>query len=744
MAKKKGATMVARQVELVIRRLGSVSTLPEVSAVLLSQLASERVSAATLGDIIESDPALTAKVLSLARVKSVVFTDNKATVAEAIAKLPRATVRDAVLSVKVMQGFDSDFDPDAMRVLPRKQLALHALAVACCAKMIGDAVLESGERTLAFSAGLLHDIGKLAVDEVMPKSFVKVVEQARSQKAPLHEVEKEHLGLDHAIIGKRLAEKWSLPEEIVRAIWLHHSDAEVIAENMPAARIALAVQVADAVARDLGLGASGSFDVPPSVARACELLGLAREQVDAIREKLPGIVSERSTLLGLAERGGAAAWCDLISETAARLAGDHTEVSAAHKQTAAGSAQMEFVSEFLGEVGAGDKALDVISRFAAQWKKHYQTGPVCAYLVDGEEEGFIEVVTVDARGRTEAVLVDLPPETDAIPAELQYSFAIVDADEHAGWLFENLDLDMDLGRSKMVPLLSCGRAVGVVIFEARMPFNPADRPELFAGVAGVGGAVAALAISDGQHSRIAERFAELLGRFRQTRSKIGEAQSLEGVAEMAAGAAHELNNPLALISGRAQLLHDTEEDEEKKGMLKQIQGKTEEISQLVADLMNFARPRTPEPRAAGVLEIVNEAIAGVREKRGLGELETTLEGMDTLGDAYVDREQVVTAIAHVIANALDSYESGKGPITISAAGRLEVGVCFEVVDRGCGMDSQTAAKACQPFFSSRPAGRKRGMGLAHSVRLLELNKGSLAIASEPEKGTKVTITLRKA
>jgi putative nucleotidyltransferase with HDIG domain len=745
MAKSKGAAIVARQVELVIRRLNSVSTLPEVAAVFLSQLGAEGVSQAALADIIESDAALTAKILSLAHDKGLIFKDDTPTVAEAVAKLPRTAVRDAVLSVKVAQGFDTDFDPDNSRLLPRKQLALHGLAVACCTKMIADAVLDPKDRPLAFSAGLLHDIGKLAVDEVMPKSFVKMVEQAASQKASLCEVEKEHLGLDHAIIGKRLAEKWRLPDEIVRAIWLHHSDAEVIAEKMPAARLALAVQVADIVARQAQIGASGSCDAPASVARACELLGLSAEQVEAIRQKLPETVTERSKLLGLGEPGGTIAWCDLISETAARLAADHTNVSAAHMQTAAGAAQMEFVSDFLKQARPGDTPFDVITRFAVQWQKHYQTGPVCVYVVEDAEEPIIEAVTVDSRGRTGDALVDVPAGTEPIAAPLQRAFVIAEAAEHSGWLFEQIDFDIDLGRSKIAPLLSGGRAVGAVVFESRMPFDPAQRPELFASVAAVGGAVAAQALEQSRQNRLAERFADLLARLRQARSTLSEAQSIAGIAEMAAGAAHELNNPLAIISGRAQLLLESETDENKKGMLKQIQSRTEEISRIVADLMAFARPRAPEPQTTTVLELVEEAVAKVRQDRNLTELETILEDLEGLGDVSADREQVVAAIANVIANAVDAYKDAGGPITITGrCPQTADAACFKIIDTGCGMDSQTLAKACQPFFSALPAGRKRGMGLAHSVRLLELNKGYLTIASEPEKGTTVTITLPKA
>jgi signal transduction histidine kinase len=64
-----------------------------------------------------------------------------------------------------------------------------------------------------------------------------------------------------------------------------------------------------------------------------------------------------------------------------------------------------------------------------------------------------------------------------------------------------------------------------------------------------------------------------------------------------------------------------------------------------------------------------------------------------------------------------------------------------IKDQGCGMDTETLKKATQPFFSAKPAGRKRGMGLAYAARFIQINKGLLNITSEPGGGTTVTIYL---
>jgi signal transduction histidine kinase len=111
-------------------------------------------------------------------------------------------------------------------------------------------------------------------------------------------------------------------------------------------------------------------------------------------------------------------------------------------------------------------------------------------------------------------------------------------------------------------------------------------------------------------------------------------------------------------------------------------------------------------------------------------------------NVFVDSAQIASAIANVISNAVESYGDKTGPIEIAAeteqSGDL---VKLVIKDNGCGMDARTLKNATLPFFSVKAAGRKRGMGLAYAARFIQLNKGTLNIASEPDHGTTVTIFL---
>jgi signal transduction histidine kinase len=158
--------------------------------------------------------------------------------------------------------------------------------------------------------------------------------------------------------------------------------------------------------------------------------------------------------------------------------------------------------------------------------------------------------------------------------------------------------------------------------------------------------------------------------------------------------------------------------------------------------MSFAEPPQPRPEQTSVKQMLDEAVQLTSQKTNTEYIDVQTEVADDVESVFVDSAQIVSAIANVISNSVESYGNKPGPIKIVAEG-AESGdsLKLQIIDSGCGMDAQTVQKATQPFFSAKAAGRKRGMGLAYTARFIQLNKGSLDIASEPGEGTTVTICL---
>lgn len=725
-------TTTGRRIEHAVRQLDSLSILTCTAVRFFSHSLKPQSSA--LADIIESDPALTSKVLSLMHQQGLSFAAENFSLRQVLDKLPADLVRNAVLSMNV------DFGLDEPKVLPRKELVLHALAVACCARELADMISPKMNSNLAYCAGLLHDIGKLALDQAMPKSFARITEDAKLQNSSAIVMEQQYLGTDHTILGKRVAHKWHLPSQILAAIWLHHSNTDLISQNMPEARIAHVVQLADLVARQCGIGQSGSYDSPDLADKVAESISITPQQLQQIRHKLSQEVKQKSRLSGLDLPNPQATYCDLLGATAAQLAEHNTKLLSENRQLQTAFSHHDFVIDFIRSIKSASEPIDLAKNFALRWQKFYQTGPVCLYLAPHSGSQAIEAVLIENQSLSKTMILNRPADLPAVPQAIQNSFAILDAGDSVDWLFEQLDIDFDLSCTKLVPLISNDKAIAVVVFEFRHPAPPAKLEEGFKTTTSIAGAIIDMAVSCSNQRHFAEKFAPLIA-MPHTQRKVSDDYSLIALAEMAAGAAHELNNPLSVVSGRVQLLTESETDQEKKEILKQIEQNSTKISHIIDDLMIFASPPQPKPAQTNIKALLKEAMQLTAQKHG--DLpDFRIDIADGAESVFADSAQIVSAIASVFSNALESYTDKPGPIKVTAtAGESGDTVKLQITDLGCGMDSETLKKATQPFFSSQPAGRKRGMGLAHAQRFIQLNNGSLNITSEPGKGTTVTVSL---
>jgi putative nucleotidyltransferase with HDIG domain len=744
--------IAAQQVEHAVGRLETLSTLPCVGAKLFSRLRQGRFSPSSIIDIVESDPALTARMLSLVSRHGLIRPGEKFSLGQAIEKLPAHEVRDIALSVKIMPAFETSDDTAGYNIQSRKGLMLHSLAVACCAREIAGTASPQIDAELAYCAGLLHDIGKLALQDTMPKSFIRIVEQAESTQQSSYVVEQENLGCDHAIIGRHLAQRWGFPNQIALAIWLHHSEVITISERMPEAKIAAVIQLADSMSRQLNIGSSGSFDPPVPPEPIAECLGIQIDQLQEIRRSLPAALGRKSAILDLDVPDNMAEYCQSAQDVAVRFARQQAELSDENLRLQSASSHLDFTADFLLSVSRFAAAIDIAENFAVRWQKFYQTGMVCLYLAPpsyGLE--MLEAVVVENMAQSSIVTVNVPHNTPAVPKVITNDFAILNAHDHIDWLLEQLDVEFDQNRTQLVPLLTSGRAIGAIAFELNYPGDTelfAERFEMSASIAAV---VLDMVLAQQNQQNFAEHFAQLISKpapeavspeVAVTEKTAAVEDSLNALAEMAAGAAHELNNPLAVISGRAQLLAEAQNDPETKEILKQIYENAREASGIIEDMMSFAEPRQPRATRTDVKKMIDEAIQLSSRKTNIESLDVQIHVAVDIEHVFVDSAQIVSAIANVISNAVESYGGKSGPIEIVADNsESDKMVVLAINDHGCGMDAETIKKATWPFFSAKPAGRKRGMGLAYATRFIQINKGFMRIESEPDSGTTVKISL---
>ncbi|GHV17614.1 HD family phosphohydrolase [Fibrobacterales bacterium] len=264
--------MRTEYIKKVTQSLISLPTLPTVAAQLfeLTDNVSER---GELEQIISSDPVLTARLLKMTNSRG----ESVTGIHTAITKLGVEQVRDISLEASMSNVF-------ALKnaTVDLQKFWDHCSAVGIAARTIAQEY-EPSLSTDAFTAGLLHDIGKVVLLQYMGREFEQAIEKSRLEKRDLFSVEKEMLGVDHGQIGAWLAENWQLPRSIQEVMQYHHdlSRCETkypLPPPMPPSGLAggfsnrplvALVAFADILCRILKAGDGGNY-APPEFSEALE------------------------------------------------------------------------------------------------------------------------------------------------------------------------------------------------------------------------------------------------------------------------------------------------------------------------------------------------------------------------------------------------------------------------------------------------------------------------------------------
>ena len=233
---------------------------------------------------------------------------------------------------------------------------------------------------------------------------------------------------------------------------------------------------------------------------------------------------------------------------------------------------------------------------------------------------------------------------------------------------------------------------------------------------------------DGAIARLLPTLAQRLRRLKQLETRFDEtllAEKLEAMAEFAAGAGHEINNPLAVISGRAQLFLRHEKDPERRRELAVMNSQARRVYEMIADMMLFARPPRPRPEVCDVSALVDGLVADLAAKaaeRGVSVVRCSPPARLVI---QADRGQLIVALRAVCDNALLALADG-GRIEISAQDSGD-GVEITIRDNGPGIPPEVRGHLFDPFYSGRASGRGLGLGLSKCWRIVTNHGGTIEV-----------------
>jgi len=262
---------IKAMVQAVPRSLGSYGpVLKEIE----EALASPQCNLNSIGDAIQKDPDLTARLLRLANSPFFGFANRLSTVTEAVSLLGIQQIQDMIVASSVLDQFKGV--PDTL--VNKDSFWRHSLAVGIAARLL------AMERRLPkpdkfFVAGLLHDVGRLVLLSQAAEWAQKVFELYQAEKILLRDAEKKVLGYDHQQIAAELLQSWSYPTALVQAVEFHHAPSQSVAKLDSSV-----VHIADHLVNAMGIGSSGEQFIAPLDEKAWTLLGLNPDTLARIIE----------------------------------------------------------------------------------------------------------------------------------------------------------------------------------------------------------------------------------------------------------------------------------------------------------------------------------------------------------------------------------------------------------------------------------------------------------------------------
>ncbi len=774
-----------KRVELILQQLEELPTLPAVAVRVLEATASDTSSIDEVVRLISSDPPLTARILQLIHGAETGVRGEVTSVERAVVVLGYEAVRSAVLAVSVFQALADNGDQAGFS---REEFWKHCIAVACCAELLAECTAPQSNGaehaadsrppinpSEAFICGLLHDLGKVALDAMLPKSFGRVIEAVDLLRGNIADLERTIIGLDHLVVGKRLAERWMLPSVIRDCAWLHGQHPQALPATVKRPGMVNLITLADLLVRERHLGYSGNYTFSVPRQALLEATGLTPQQVEAALARLVDAIEPRAKAMGLGQSSTGELYQQALAQANRELGRVSGQLAAKNRRLAVRAKFFDALSHFqsglrpdappltvlqaIAQTGVGVLGVKCVSAFSLPPGRDFAETVLCNEAGEIFDHSLIDLpgmsmVTGDALIGMAAPLALAPEASGSTasenpePASRPQSRApgdgpVLPVGDDLEWLVGTISPRLPDANRYWICLEADGACIGGIVWGA--PAGEAQRlstqvQELSAIANGWGLALRTAQIRE-EARTLAEQLADANRQLLSAQNEILRSRMMISIGEMSAGAAHEMNNPLAVISGRSQLLATQLSDPKHKAAAHLIHEQSHRLSAIISELMDFAKPEPPEPREVDLAELVGQALheAKMHTDPADREIEVTMQDVPPV---IVDPQQVSAALREVIDNALHATDPSAGHVAVHAAyDPYSSRVVVTVSDNGCGMDENTVKRAFDPFFSNKPAGRRRGMGLAKALRWVEASGGSIRLESRPGQGTRSILLL---
>jgi two-component system NtrC family sensor kinase len=245
----------------------------------------------------------------------------------------------------------------------------------------------------------------------------------------------------------------------------------------------------------------------------------------------------------------------------------------------------------------------------------------------------------------------------------------------------------------------------------------------------------------GELAALAQSFNSMVETLEVTQRQLLHKEKLASMGQLAAGVAHEINNPLGTILLFSDLLYkEMPEDDSRRSDLRRIIDETRRCKIIVADLLNFARQQEVLAQETNLNQMLEQAIEAVQHQPTFGGVHIVRRLTEDLPALEADPAQLQQVFVNLLNNAAEAMPDG-GTITVTTrpGGDATLQAC--IADTGCGIPRENLGRLFTPFFTTKAPGSGTGLGLSIVYGIIKMHRGQITVESELGRGTTFTVTL---
>ncbi len=245
-----------------------------------------------------------------------------------------------------------------------------------------------------------------------------------------------------------------------------------------------------------------------------------------------------------------------------------------------------------------------------------------------------------------------------------------------------------------------------------------------------------------KQQRMQQELKNSLAKLAEAQEQLIQHEKLASIGQLAAGVAHEVNNPLGSIMLYAHLvLQRMEESDPRSSDIKFIMEEAKRCQKIVSGLLNFSRQGKLRLKPHNIKSLINKMIDALREQKLFQNIEIFVNISDSVPEISMDGDQMYQVFLNLALNAAEAMPDG-GALTISARPDFETNrVIIEFMDNGVGIPKENLVKMFTPFFTTKQIGKGTGLGLPIAYGILKMHKGNIQVKSNIGLGSVFIIDL---